>query len=147
MKAGDGAREYSAGGYRRAARLLLVSGGPAPALAAVVLARRHRGWFEARAVAVRPGPAGVQARVALRAAGVALPLRPVRRISRAALAWADLVLTLDDAARGRVAAMVPRRPSRHVAVPYAPDWAGWCRQVERRLAGMAGGMRMLAQSR
>jgi protein-tyrosine-phosphatase len=145
--AGTGPRKYSAGGYKRAARLLFVSNGPTAALAAVTLARSHARWFEARAAALRPGPAGVRGRAALRAAEVALPRRQVQRISRSRLAWADLVLTLDDTARKRVAGMAPGRPARHVAAPHGRDWERWCRQMERRLAGMAGGMRMMARSR
>jgi hypothetical protein len=60
------------------------------------------------------------------------------------LNWADLLVTLDDAARRRVASSAPDKPSRDWSLAAA-DQATWPVQVERELGSMVGGMRMLAR--
>jgi hypothetical protein len=108
--------------YKRPARVLFLSVS-GPALATRIAEQATAGYpdfLEARAAGAEGGP------------------------TRDELDWADLLVTLDDAARRRVVSSAPDKPSRAWNL-FAADEATWPDQVERELSSMAGGMRMLAR--
>lgn len=108
--------------YKRPARVLFLSTSD-PALAARIVEQANTGYpdfLEARAAGADDGP------------------------TREALGWADLLVTLDEAARGRVACSAPDKPSRAWNLTDS-DPTTWPDQVERELSSMVGGMRMLAR--
>lgn len=130
--------------YKRRARVLFVEARPRGlAQTAVMWARQlAQEWVEPRAAAW-----GVDASGEAPAPGVE-HLWPV---DAALLAWADLVVPLsaDAQARCQVPAGTRLKPWL-LELPEEPDAAAWAaasEQLRARVAGLAGGMRMLARGR
>jgi hypothetical protein len=65
-------------------------------------------------------------------------------LTREALGWADLLVTLDETTCRRVASAAPDKPSRAWNLADS-DPTTWPDQVRRELSSMVGGMRMLAR--
>ncbi|MDP2025047.1 hypothetical protein [Sulfuriferula sp.] len=122
--------------YKRKARIVFFCAShPAPAnLAAHYANTLGSDWMEARA-AVLPGVAG-----------------EVPVLDGTALAWADLLVTLDAAA---LAARPPLRAGlqhRHYPFEPIPDvadktaWRELAARIQQRVEGMIGGMRLLQKA-
>lgn len=60
--------------------------------------------------------------------------------------WADLVLTLDEAARKGLPLLPPRIQVRHLDLDGAADGAARRALVEGRVAGIVGGLHVLERS-
>ncbi|HSO08316.1 MAG TPA: 5-formyltetrahydrofolate cyclo-ligase [Pelomicrobium sp.] len=106
-------------GYKRAARILFVGSGEWPALAAAAARRAGGGWVEARVAATRDVADDAQA-----------------------LAWADLVVTLDAAADAAV-----RREGPAARVRRADSDARDAKAaIEREIEGIVGGLKMLQKN-
>jgi hypothetical protein len=58
---------------------------------------------------------------------------------------ADLVLTLDAAARAALPALPARVRHRHLGLEAAPDAAQRAERIARRVEGILGGLRMMAR--
>jgi hypothetical protein len=134
-------------GYKRRGRLVFVSSiSPARAM----LACRHAaasGWFEVRAWcdAAQPLPAGV---------AIILPAEAARWQAPASLAgladWADWLIALDADACALCRACCTRVRCYADAPQDGGDAASWevvDSLLARRVAGMAGGMRLLEKMR
>ena len=123
-------------GYKRRAQILFLSGEhPAPANLAAHYANQLGGqWMVARA-AVLPSISG-----------------EVAALDEAALAWADLLVTLDDVALAAKPWLRPGLQHRHYGfapIPPSADkiaWQAFNRCVRERVEGMIAGMRMLEKS-
>lgn len=132
--------------YKRKARVLFFgSGEPCRALLAASMANEMGAeWIEARAVAL-PETNNIDCS----AAGLDAADRAGQVLNQEISAWADLIITLDDAAD----AACPPLPS-HVqkrCYPVAPadspaDWLRVREAIQQRVEGMIGGMRMINRS-
>lgn len=60
-----------------------------------------------------------------------------------ALRWADLILTLDSAARARLPPLPPRVQTRHLDLETCVDAADRAAAVRQRVEGVLGGLRLL----
>lgn len=136
-------------GYKRKARVLFLSAEPGPALAAVHFAQAiGKDWLEARGGALRPGTADLALTEAVGKAtgtpveGVSIPM------DATALAWADLLVTLDAQAAMACPSPGPGQQLRHYPVVEGDgdEPALLCERIRRRVAGMVGGMRMLQRA-
>jgi hypothetical protein len=107
--------------YKRPARMLFLCapGDERAALAARLTAGIGPGWMEARHAAVDDVDGG-------------------------AIAWADVVIALDPAARDRCPALPPGVRLRPWDLPDLPPEEAEA-EIRRRLASMLGGLRMLAR--
>jgi hypothetical protein len=107
--------------YKRRLRLLLV----APV---------HPEWAEeARSTAARIGANHIEPRA-------------VPRVGRRETEWADLILTLEPAARDALPSLPPRIQVRHVEFPPATDAPARQDVIEEHLRGILGGLRLMARS-
>lgn len=122
--------------YKRKARILFLGGlhpGP-PNLAAHYANRLGAEWMEARA-AVLPGVAG-----------------DVPVLSDDAVAWADLLVTLDAAANAARPSLRPGLQHRHYPFEPLPDvadkpaWSALAARIRERVEGMVGGMQLLQRA-
>ncbi len=136
--------------YKRKAHVLFVASGDVsrPLLAVAAAHDVAADWIEARAVCLTPQamPEWLPRALAERmAAGAPLP----QDLDAGLLAWADLLVSLDEAAQAACVARAPQVPHRHYPLAVPADCAG-LRELgaglRERIAGMAGGMRMLARS-
>lgn len=123
-------------GYKRKARVVFLGGShPVPAsLAAHYANRLGDAWMEARA-AVLPGVAG-----------------DVPVMDAALLAWGDLLVTVDEAARVACPPLRPGLQHRHYPfepIPAAVDKDAWtvlAVRIRQRVEGMMGGMRLMQKA-
>ena len=123
-------------GYKRRAQILFLSGvHPAPANLAAYYANQLGGqWMVAR-TAVLPGISG-----------------EVVALDADALIWADLLVTLDDAALAATPSLRSGLQHRHYGfapIPPSTDkiaWQAFNRCVRERVEGMIAGMRMLEKA-
>lgn len=130
--------------YKRKAHVLFVgSGEVCRALLAATLANTlGEAWMEARAVALQ----------GTFAAGCALPgidlsAQTLPNLDAENIAWADLVVALDEAAAQACVELPKRIQQRCYAVApagNAEDWGRVRAAIQQRIEGMIGGMRMLA---
>lgn len=122
--------------YKRKARILFLGGlHPVPPnLAAHYANRLGAEWMEARA-AVLPGVAG-----------------DVPVLSDDAVAWADLLVTLDAAANASRPPLRPGLQHRHYPFEPLPDvtdkpaWSALAVRIRERVEGMVGGMQLLQRA-
>lgn len=123
-------------GYKRKARILFLGGlHPVPPNLAAYYANRLGGeWMEARA-AVLPGVAG-----------------DVPVVTADAVAWADLLVTLDGVANAERPPLQPGLQHRHYPFEPLPDvtdkpaWTTLAGRIRERVEGMIGGMRLMQQA-
>jgi len=107
--------------YKRRLRLLLV-------------ASTHPEWAEeARAIATKIGAARIEPRAAA-------------RVSVDKEEWADLVLTVDAAARDELPDLPHRVQVRHLDLTRATDPHARRQVIEEHLRGILGGLRLMARS-
>lgn len=99
--------------YKRRARVLFVADGSEAALAHACAQRIGADWLEPCADKSPP--------------------------SAAALAWADLVVSLDESAQATMPALPPNARHVHWRIAGHDD-------IERRMLGMIGGMRLLSRN-
>ena len=133
--------------YKRKAHVLFVSNGDVcRALIAAAFANSlGQRYMEARAVALHPGPLAPELLGAMREVEIAdHTLHP---FDASNLAWADLVVTLDEAA-DRACPTLPERVQKR-CYPFAcPNDLDSLRRVrdaiKQRVEGMIGGMAMIA---
>jgi len=107
--------------YKRRLRLLLV-------------ASVHPEWAEeARAAAARIGADHIEPRA-------------VPEVGLSETEWADLILTLEPAARDALPRLPPRIRVRHLELPPASDSPAREDVIEEHLRGILGGLRLMARS-
>jgi len=135
-------------GYKRKARILFLGMHHAcrAPMAEGLANALGDGWIEARAAGLDPQPLDPLAVAAMAEAGIILADHR-SPLTADLLRWADLVVTLDAAARDRC----PPLPSgvQHRHYPFAipadglPSYRALREQIRVRVAGMIGGMKML----
>jgi len=135
-------------GYKRKARVVFLSSGDGcrAMLAAVFANTTGAEFIEARAMVLHPVPPAPALVSALRETGVTLAEHMPTPFDAGTLAWADLVVTLDEAADRACPAVHEWTQKR--CYPFAhPTDLDSLRQVrdaiKRRVEGMVSGMAMI----
>lgn len=137
--------------YKRKANVLFVgSGDCSRALMAVAFAHAlGEGYLSARAVALQQEPLAPEFLPVMQQLGLDMPTPSVYALNPENLAWADVVIALDEAAE-HACATLPAGTQKRLYPFAAPDNVESLRQVcdliRQRVAGMVGGMAMLASS-
>ena len=132
--------------YKRKAQVLFVgSGEVCRALLATAFANSiGAAWMEARAVALHEAPLVPELRCEL--AGIDLPDQTLHRLDQANIEWADLIVTLDEAA-DLACPPLPAKVQKRCYVFPKPENIEDLRRVrdaiQQRVEGMIGGMRMM----
>ena len=135
--------------YKRKAHVLFVgSGDLCRAMMAAAFANSlGQRYMEARAAALYLGPLAPELLGAMREAGVEIADQILHPFDASNLAWADLVVTLDEAA-DRACPALPEWVQKRcypVACPNDLDSLRWVRDaIKQRVEGMIGGMAMIA---
>ncbi len=132
--------------YKRKAHVLFVgSGDVCRALLATAFANSiGAAWMEARAVALHEASLAPKPSCAL--AGIDLPDQTLHRLDQANIAWADLIVTLDEAADFACPPLPARVQKRCYAFPQPENIEDLRRvrdAIQQRVEGMIGGMRMM----
>ena len=136
-------------GYKRKAHVLFLgSGDLCRAMMAAAFANTAGADFiEARAAALHLRPPPLALADVMREAGVELAGQALYPFDAGNLAWADLVVTLDKAA-DRACPALPEWVQKRCYPFVQPENRDSLRQVrdaiKRRVAGMVGGMAMIA---
>lgn len=143
--------------YKRKARVAFFCVGRADycLIAAEFANRRGEDWIEARAVGL--GPTGQDPRVlaAMREIGMGIVNKELFPPSRAALAWADLIVTLGDEAESHCPALPAHVQKRHWPLAdlvggnpddIARTLRAACDDIRARVDGIVGGLRLMAKS-
>ena len=135
--------------YKRKAHVLFVgSGDLCRAMMAAAFANSlGQRYMEARAAALYLGPLAPELLGAMREAGVEIADQILHPFDASNLAWADLVVTLDEAA-DRACPALPEWVQKR-CYPFAhPDNLDSVRRardaIKQRVEGMIGGMAMIA---
>jgi protein-tyrosine-phosphatase len=135
--------------YKRKAHVLFVgSGDLCRAMMAAAFANSlGQRYMEARAAALYHGPLAPELLGAMREAGVEIADQILHPFDASNLAWADLVVTLDEAA-DRACPVLPEWVQKR-CYPFAhPDNLDSLRRardaIKQRVEGMIGGMAMIA---
>jgi protein-tyrosine-phosphatase len=136
-------------GYKRKAHVLFVASGEASraAIAALFANTLGQRYMEARAVCLDRAPLTTELRDAMRASGVVTGDEMLCALNASSLAWADLLVTLDEAA-DRACPALPKsvqkrcyvfaRPNNLVSLQLTRD------AIKQRIEGMIAGMAMIA---
>ena len=132
--------------YKRKARVLFVDSGDAcrARLAAQFANSLGAAWMEARAVALHEATLAHKAKCAL--AGIDLPDQTLHRLDQENIAWADLVVALDEMANLACPSLPEGVQKRCYPFPQpenADDWQRVREAIQQRVEGMIGGMRMM----
>lgn len=132
--------------YKRKAHVLFAgSGDVCRALLATAFANSlGAAWMEARAAALHDAPLAPEPSCAL--AGIDLPDQTLHRLDQANIAWADLIVTLDEAADLACPPLPETVQKRCYPFPQPENSADLRRvrdAIQRRVEGMIGGMRMM----
>ncbi len=135
--------------YKRKAHVLFVGSGDAcRALLATAFANSlGAAWMEARAVALHEAPLAPEPSCVL--AGIELPDQALHRLDQANIAWADLIVTLDEAADRACPPLPVTVQKRCYPFPQPEnleDLQHMRDAIRQRVAGMIGGMRMMNRS-
>ena len=135
--------------YKRKAHVLFVSSGDVcrAVMAAAFANSLGQRYMEARAAALYLGPLAPELLGAMREAGVEIADQILHPFDASNLAWADLVVTLDEAA-DRACPTLPEWVQKR-CYPFAhPDNLDSLRRardaIKQRVEGMIGGMAMIA---
>ena len=135
--------------YKRKAHVLFVGSGDAGrAIMATVFANAlGQGFMQARAVGLSDATWPPELLRVMQEVGFDAANQPLHTLSSDHLAWADLLVTLDQAAADACPTLPPQVQMR--CYPFAqPENIDALRQVrdaiQQRVAGMVGGMAMLA---
>ncbi|MEK6664028.1 MAG: hypothetical protein AABY73_09220 [Pseudomonadota bacterium] len=130
--------------YKRKAHVLFVgSGEVCRALFATTFANSiGAAWMEARAVALHAAPLNPSCALA----GIDLPDQTLHRLDQANIEWADLIVTLDDAA-DLACPLLPETVQKRCYPFSQPGNIEDLRivrdAIQQRVEGMIGGMRMM----
>lgn len=136
-------------GYKRKAHVLFVgSGDSCRAMMAAAFANTlGQRYMEARAAALHPGPLAPGPLGAMREAGVEMADQILYPFDASHLAWADLVVTLDEEA-DRACPTLHEWVQKRCYPFTPPDNADSLHRVrdaiKQRVEGMIGGMAMMA---
>ena len=136
-------------GYKRKARVLFVASGDGSraAMAAAFANTLGQAYLEAPAVCLDHAPATTELREAMRASGVAMADEMLCALDASSLAWADLLVTLDEAA-DRACPPLPKGVQKRCYVFARPenvvDLYRTRDAIKQRIEGMIGGMVMMA---
>lgn len=131
--------------YKRKARILFLDedNGCRSQLAEGLANALGGRWLEARSAGLRPRPMDPAVAAAMHEAGT--EVRRPEPLTDDLIAWADLVVTLDDEACRQFPPLPAGKQRRHY--PFAALDPGSCRQlrdrIRARIEGMIGGMKML----
>lgn len=133
--------------YKRKAHVLFVGSGDAcrALLAAAFANSIGAAWMEARAVALHDAPLAPKPSCAL--AGIDLADQTLHRLDQANIAWADLIVTLDEAADLACPPLPASVQKRCYPFPQPENSAGLRRvraAIKQRVEGMIGGMQMMS---
>lgn len=133
--------------YKRKAHVLFVgSGEVCRALLATTFANSMgSAWMEARAVALPEAPLAPEPSCAL--AGIDLPDQTLHRLDQQNIAWADLIVTLDEAADLACPPLPESVQKRCYPFPQPVNSENLHRvrdAIQHRVEGMIGGMRMMS---
>lgn len=132
-------------GFKRPVRVLfLCRDNSRTSLMAEGLARAMAGaWLEPRSAGLDPGAADAAGLASLTQSGIDVAGLHSKPLDAAALAWADLVVTLDQDAEQRCPALPPRPQRRHFGCDPAAAPDALREALRQRIEGMIGGLRML----
>ncbi|MDP1680427.1 MAG: hypothetical protein Q8L39_01450 [Burkholderiales bacterium] len=135
--------------YKRKAHVLFVGSGEVcrALLAATFANSMGSAWMEARAVALHEAPLPTKPSCVL--AGADLPDQTLHCLDQKNIEWADLVVTLDEAA-DLACPPLPESVQKR-CYPFPPpenseDWRRVRDAIQKRVEGMIGGMRMMSRS-
>lgn len=132
--------------YKRKAHVLFVgSGEVCRAILATLFANSiGAAWMEARAGVIHE--ASLPAKYDCMLAGVDPSDQILHRLDQANIAWADLIVTLDEAADHACPPFPARVQKRCYPFPQpqnSEDWRQVRDAIQQRVEGMIGGMRMM----
>lgn len=132
--------------YKRKAHVLFVgSGDVCRALLATMFANSIGAtWIEARAAVLHDAPLASEPSCAL--AGIDLPDQTLHLLDQKNIAWADLIVTLDEAADLACPPLPARVQKRCYPFPQPGNIEDLRRvrdAIQQRVEGMIGGMRMM----
>ncbi|MBI5753239.1 MAG: hypothetical protein HZA59_14025 [Hydrogenophilales bacterium] len=132
--------------YKRKAHVLFAGSGEVcrALLAASFANTAGAAWMEARAVALHEAPLAPEPGCVL--AGIDLPDQTLHRLDQANIAWADLIVALDEAsdiACPRLPSSVQKRCYPFPQPENLEDLRRVRDAIQQRVEGMIGGMRMI----
>lgn len=141
-------------GFKRRSRVVFLGGTSSllPAIAVAHAVRLGAEWLETRAAVMGASALPVAGALEERVRDLCGALDAAKHLDTALLEWADLIVTMDEAARRACPALPEGTQHRHY--PFRepeqcqnePEIREICSAVEARILGMIGGMKLLAKA-